>query len=61
MVSRCYREFFTKTVQTTEREAARLLGETDAKAVKDTLDVWYRDQISVGNPQGSRHHAHSGL
>jgi hypothetical protein len=33
-------------------EEARLLGETDAKAVKDTLDVWYRDQISVGTCRG---------
>ena len=42
-------------------EEARLFGETDAKAVKDTLDVWYRDRDLRRNLQGQRHHAHSGL
>jgi hypothetical protein len=33
-------------------EEARLLGEADAKAVKDTWDLWYRDQIPIGTCRG---------
>ena len=47
----------------------RLLGEADAKAVKDTFDVWHRDDIPIGTCRGrditltaaSRHKFTSGI
>ena len=50
-------------------EQPRLLGEADAKAVKDTFDVWHRDDIPIGTCRGrditltaaSRHRFTSGI
>jgi integrase len=50
-------------------EEPSLLGEADAKAVKDTWDLWYRDHIPIGTTRGkdivlsagSRHRLTSGI
>ena len=38
--------------RTDHAEQPGLLGEADAKAVKDTFDVWHRDDIPIGTCRG---------